>query len=635
MLALVAAVGAAAVQHFVYPALSWNRDEPVYLWQVAQLRSGALTTTDGGHPDLFRPWLTASSDGGLFSQYPLGWPLVMLLGSLIGWTGLALSIAAVLAVTGVAALAKELSGSRIVGNLAAILLLLSPILAVQGGVYLNYLFTLGLGTWFSAMFLGAVRLRSVPRVLVAAVAFGWIVNTRTFDALLWAVLVTGWVAWTERGRWREQRATATAFLLGLLPFVALLLAHNHAVTGSALSFPINAKDPLDTFGFGQRRLMPAFGTESYGPRLAVMSTVKHAFFLPWFLIGTYLGVAAAGFAVWRHRLEPAVWFLLGIVAIFPLGYFAFWGTYVSSLTVRLSGPIYHVPLYGALVILVSMGIVSAAKRAPRATTVGIALMVLVTVPVTLGRLGINRELSRSQEPWATSVADLEEPAIVVVDASQYLLYLNPFSRNTPAIDGPIIYSTEVSPELIDLLEAHPDRAHLLQRASLPAADLLPSESPVRPRIELVPMALERGGTIRIEVHFGVPPDSHESVWAQFEHIDQRGAVRVAVDHTGQAMVAWELVPASPGDPDWEEGERLHLPQGRYGLSLGFTTGPEPSSGTPEVVERLHVRVVDGEVTVLSPGASHRLADPDSPQAGTWVSVPDHPDMRIEVSPLGP
>ncbi len=54
---------AASCSSFVYPGLSWNRDEPVYLWHVEVLRAGQLSTTDGGHPDLFQPWLSAARDG--------------------------------------------------------------------------------------------------------------------------------------------------------------------------------------------------------------------------------------------------------------------------------------------------------------------------------------------------------------------------------------------------------------------------------------------------------------------------------------------------------------------------------------------------------------------------------------------
>src|SRR6476469_1623187 len=45
-----AAVLSVVVRHVVYPALSWNRDESTYLWQVGGLRAGDLLSTTGGLP---------------------------------------------------------------------------------------------------------------------------------------------------------------------------------------------------------------------------------------------------------------------------------------------------------------------------------------------------------------------------------------------------------------------------------------------------------------------------------------------------------------------------------------------------------------------------------------------------------
>ncbi len=79
---LALAAGAVAVallsRYLIYPAFSWNRDEATYLWQVDGLRVGRIFTTDGNAPLFFWPWLTGLRDGGFFSQYTVGWPLVLL-----------------------------------------------------------------------------------------------------------------------------------------------------------------------------------------------------------------------------------------------------------------------------------------------------------------------------------------------------------------------------------------------------------------------------------------------------------------------------------------------------------------------------------------------------------------------------
>ena len=138
---------------------------------------------------------------------------------------------------------------------------------------------------------------------------------------------------------------------------------NLRLTGSPTEFPITVADPLDRFGFGMRRLMPKFDDFEYGPRLASISTGRNAFWLPFFLIGAHLGVVVAAVGAWQRRREasrPRSSSPSG--AAFPIAYFMFFGTNISSLTARLSGPIYYVPAYAALCGLIAIAL--AAHRSP-------------------------------------------------------------------------------------------------------------------------------------------------------------------------------------------------------------------------------------------------------------------------------
>src|SRR5690348_15580429 len=68
VLAVLAVGVALAVHHWIYPAYSWNRDEPVYIWQMRGLRDGSILPTDGGAPAFFQPWLSGHGPGYFFSQ---------------------------------------------------------------------------------------------------------------------------------------------------------------------------------------------------------------------------------------------------------------------------------------------------------------------------------------------------------------------------------------------------------------------------------------------------------------------------------------------------------------------------------------------------------------------------------------
>src|SRR5690625_4598734 len=89
LLVLASAVGAVIISEVVYPNLSWNRDEPVFLWQADLLLDGQLTQTDGGFPSAFHPWLSAHRDGKFFGQYPLGWPAIIAVGKLFAFPAIA------------------------------------------------------------------------------------------------------------------------------------------------------------------------------------------------------------------------------------------------------------------------------------------------------------------------------------------------------------------------------------------------------------------------------------------------------------------------------------------------------------------------------------------------------------------
>lgn len=86
--------------------------------------------------------------------------------------------------------------------------------------------------------------------------------------------------------------------------------------------------------------MPGFSVSDYTLGSALHAVARHLFYLPWLLVGGYLGLAAAIAGLWSRRRHRATLALVIVGAIFPLGYFPFWGTYESSHFTRISGPVY-------------------------------------------------------------------------------------------------------------------------------------------------------------------------------------------------------------------------------------------------------------------------------------------------------
>ena len=628
VLAVVAGALAVAVKHLVYPDLSWNRDEPVYLWQAGLLRDGQLTSTDGGYPALFQPWLSAHHDGRFFTQYPLVWPAAIVAGRLVGWPNLTLVVASALAVVGTYAFAREVTGRTRTAGLAATLLLASPIVAVQSGVYLTYLFALGLGTLFAAALLGAARTGSRRQAAVAGLLLGVILATRTYDAVVWAAAIGGFVVVTERRRWRALLRLAPAFLATLVPVVALQLLHNWWTTGSPTQFAISVADPLDRFGFGDRRLMPRLDTFDYTPGRAVVGTAKHLFFLPWFVFGTYLGAAVALFGAWRERASRSTGLLLTVCAAFPLAYFPFWGIHISSLTTRISGPIYYIPVYAPVCVLMAVGLVQAARRHQGATALVVAASMLITVPVTIGRLGLNRQLGRLQTAWTHTTDAVPGRALVVVSPSPYLLFLPPEGSTRPDQEQRLVFATDVDPSLIDLVDRS-DRPAYLVRASVPASELAPSEHTSPYRISAVPLELVRGRSLVLDITAVSPRAgssiidvsvADEVVWSA-----PTTAVTAGTRRSVRVRVGHDRASAGP--------DGIVVPDGATTLEVTMGVGADADAVRTEPSVKYRILVSSGTTTrALQPGRFYRpdnvaLADGDL----RWRDDVDRGDLLVDVT----
>lgn len=625
-LAVLAMLVALWARHRLYPAYSWNRDEPVYLWHVDVLRSGRLTATDGGHPSLFQPWLSARGDGELFTQYTLGWPLVLLAARVLtGSAGAALLLGAGLAVVGTYAFGIEVLRDRRIATLGAVLMVASPILAIQAGAYLSYLFTLGLGLLAGVLLLWGIRQRRRVPLLAAGVLLGWIFLTRPYDALLWGAAFAAFALVRERERWARCLRSASLAAVAAVPFVVAALAYNHRVTGSWLQFPITAADPMDTFGFGPKRLMPTFEVVDYDLPTAIRATAKNAFLLPWFLAGTYVGLVLAAVGLWQRRRHESTLALVLVGAVFPLGYFVFWGNHLSSLAARISGPIYFIPLYTPVCLLIAAALVAWWPDRRRLVVVlGVAL-VAATVPAAISRFDVNRAISAEQEPWRESVAGIEGRAIVfVADSAPYLLYLNPFSANDPDLRGRILYAADGDPAMLDLIAEQPGRTPYLQQATVPSPETGPREHPYDLAVSLQPIEVRRGAALDLSI--AVPRRGG----ARIAHVTiATGASEKTADlelDAAQVPAPLEVLVVPPGA---RRGLELAA-RGAISVLVGYGDTAVAAARSPRLETQVLYRVVGGRVEALLPAAAYQRVPVEGELQ--WRRAPTGTGLQIEVRP---
>src|ERR1700694_3071170 len=108
-LSLASGVIALVAQANLFPLMSGDADESVYVYQARMLAQGHVTLPVRLHAEVFYPWLFCQRGDRLFSQYQPGWPAVITVAHLIGNERVALVIAAVAAVVATWCLAQEIA----------------------------------------------------------------------------------------------------------------------------------------------------------------------------------------------------------------------------------------------------------------------------------------------------------------------------------------------------------------------------------------------------------------------------------------------------------------------------------------------------------------------------------------------
>jgi hypothetical protein len=225
------------------------QDSVVYNFEAALLSKGKLFAPAPPNPPSFDFNFLVVRDGKWFGQYPLGYPLLLAAGHVIGapWVIPPLVGACVLVLTYL--IARELF-SRKVAAVSCLLAFFSPFFQVNAPNFMSHstaslYLALGILLLIRSCSGGEVR-RQTPCGFLAGLSLGLLFNTRPLNALPVLAIAAAVLLWCACiGR---TRFTAVAlFLLGVAMNVALLLLMNYAtmghpfraayaVCGSAVSF---------------------------------------------------------------------------------------------------------------------------------------------------------------------------------------------------------------------------------------------------------------------------------------------------------------------------------------------------------------------------------------------------------------
>src|SRR5207302_1249440 len=126
----------------LFPSLTRNADEVVWLAQAEVLESGALTApAPAKSPESYQPWFASIRHGRYVYRYPPLFPAVLAVSDLVtGTPRTGLGLVGALAILAVYLLVAELWSRRGSALLAAVLVGTSPIFFLTSAMYLGYVF---------------------------------------------------------------------------------------------------------------------------------------------------------------------------------------------------------------------------------------------------------------------------------------------------------------------------------------------------------------------------------------------------------------------------------------------------------------------------------------------------------------
>jgi len=507
--AVTAAVAVLYLSESLFPYHSTNHDEGVYLQQASMLLEGQLSMR-APSPELaeaFRPWFFVVDGAEMYPKYSPVPGVVFALGKLLGGFRLALGAVAFVNAFLVYLVTRE-AFDETVGVVASALLVLSPFFLINSSVFLPYATTTAFNLLFALGYLrGFVTSGNVRFGYAVLAGFGIGVSffSRPYTAILFAAPFILHGVYTLYGLYRRRadHGDLKRHLVGYaalssvgVVFVGVTLAYNSVMTGSAFTFPYLEFAPDDGLGFGRRAIL---GYErDYTPLLGLRSNAYALWYLvsDWTtagVVGSSLAAVGGVFAVFGDEdargERGARLLLVGVFASFVIGNVYFWGTLnalgeIGDTTdglVHLYGPYYHYDLLLPVSAFMAFAVVLGYRRLRSLTTVDrlrdreqvalLALVVALFVVVSFATVGVaevnekvekNAEVTGVYESAYQPFEGTEFDGALVFLPRPYGDWLNhPFQylRNSPNLNGNVVYAVDRGPENFDVVDAYPNRTY--------------------------------------------------------------------------------------------------------------------------------------------------------------------------------
>ncbi len=527
--ASIAGVWAVVGSRFVFPFLSNDHDEAVYLLQANALEHGHLFPRASASPDAFLPWLTVQEGHHFVPKYAPVFPAMLAIGKWVFTSeraALGLIAAGVIVMTYL--LATEILDDRRQAALASVFMLVTPLFIVQSATFLPYSAGLLLLASFAYALLRGLRLEQGWWLVLAGFLLGLSFFARPYDAVVFTLPLAGYVIVRYHKQVRGLLTRIGWVLLGLIPPAVAMAAFNSAATGSSLRSPFSLIDSRDTIGFGERSMDPNNDAVKYTPGLGWTGLSRHVMLSVFWIFGGLVLIGCAFYFLARRNWRGQAMWLGAIAVVLPIGYLFFWGTYGAAVwgAPWYLGPYYYMPIFAPLIILGTGGFVYFLREYGTLARWALAGMLVLSTFVTAQAMVKNWSYTQDDRRLNTALtnADLHN-ALVFLPAFYGPRVLHPFAtaRNNWNVSGDVIYAVSRSDSQNAAVAAdYPDR-----KPYLVAISGNYRARPFDPKLTsmLDELTLVRGKTIDMTIDFKVPDISKLGV--------KRNAIVVTVTANGR------------------------------------------------------------------------------------------------------
>lgn len=319
---------AALLNFFVYERHPHVPDEVAYLYHARFLAHGLLTTTAPPVPEAFETYLMQVNGNVWYPAPPVGWPIVLSLGVLLGAGWPVNPLLAGLNVLLAYLLLREIY-SRRTARIAILLLAVSPWYVFLGMSFMTHMFTLTCALLASLGVAWARRTDHSVWAWLGGLALGVMALVRPLEAVAAAAFLGLWAIGI--GGKRLKFFAITGLVGGAMITGSTVLLYNRVMTGDPTSFPIMVyTDQVfgpnsNALGFGPDRGM-GWGIDPYpghSPRDAMINANLNTASINEEMLGWGIGsLLIAAVMVFSGTLRRSDYLMLGvIVAIFTPHFF--------------------------------------------------------------------------------------------------------------------------------------------------------------------------------------------------------------------------------------------------------------------------------------------------------------------------